>query len=214
MKYFLIKRGSLFILLSCLSWLTACTGIQSNAPEGNARTPVTIVKDPSGASPESDPAKSRFPPVRAGLAAAEFELLDGTKTKISDKKGKVLLVNIWGIWCGPCRAEMPHLVELQEKHRGDGLEVIGLNIGDSEGADEDVAAIKKFAGEMKLNYTIARSDDAATRQFYLLTKQSVVPQTILVDRDGNLRGVFIGGGPRVFNSMKESVAKTLTEQPA
>jgi hypothetical protein len=64
---------------------------------------------------------------------------------------------------------------------------------------------------MKLNYTIARSPNSATIQFYQISKQQVVPQTLLVDREGHLRGVFVGGGQRVLDSMKATVEKTMNE---
>lgn len=167
---------------------------------------------PAKSETKSDEKKtSVYPPLAAGLADAELELLDGAKTKISDRKGKVLLVNIWGIWCGPCRAEMPHLVELQDLYRDRGFEILGMNIGDQNGSPEGVEAIKTFAEKMKLNYTIVRSPSSTTEQFYRVTKQQVVPQTLLIDRDGHLRGVFVGGGARVINSMKETLEKTMAE---
>ncbi len=152
-----------------------------------------------------------YPPLASGLAEADFEMLDGAKFKLSGRKGKVLLLNIWGTWCGPCREEIPHLVEMQEKYGSQGFEVIGLNIGDGSGQPESNEQITAFAERMKVNYTIARSPNASTVEFYRITKQQVVPQTLLVDREGHLRGVFIGGGQRVIDSMKNTVEKTLNE---
>lgn len=201
MKYLVSKHTLMLVLALVVSMLAACGGSQSATTNNASSAPV---------------GKTNYPPIRAGLAAAEFEMLDGQKFKLADKKGKVLLINIWGIWCGPCRAEMPHLVEIQNKHRDDGVEVIGINIGDGNGNIEPAAAITKFVADMKLNYTITRSEKntPGVREFYQQTKQGVVPQTLLVDRDGNLRGVFIGGSATVFNSMKESVAKAVKDQPA
>jgi thiol-disulfide isomerase/thioredoxin len=154
---------------------------------------------------------AEFPPLASGLAQADFELLDGTKFKVADKKGKVLLVNLWGTWCGPCREEMPHLVEMQNKYAAQGLEIIGLNIGDGSGTPESTEQINAFVEKMKLNYTIARSQNVSTVEFYKITKQQVVPQTLLVDKEGHLRGMFIGGGARVINLMKETLDKTMSE---
>jgi thiol-disulfide isomerase/thioredoxin len=154
---------------------------------------------------------SSFPALPPALANAQYQLLDGTPFKISDKKGKVLLVNIWGTWCGPCRAEMPHLIALQNKYGPQGFEVIGLNIGDGAGSPEPVDMIRSFAEKMGLNYTIAISSNENTREFYRLTRQEVVPQTIVVDRNGKLRGVLVGSGQRVYDSMYETVAKVMAE---
>ena len=206
MKRFIITLALFAALTLVFSSLSGCSGTQpatgnnANATaNGNAKT-----GDNSNKS-------SAFPPLAAGLAEAELELLDGTKFKISSKKGKVVLLNLWGTWCGPCRAEMPTLVALQNEYGPKGFEVIGMNIGDGGGTPETVPQITKFVEQMKLNYTIVRSPNATTNQFYQITKQSVVPQSMLIDREGNLRGVFVGGGERIYQSMKETIAKTMAE---
>ena len=196
----------LFVSLSLFfSLVTSCSGTGANV--SNTNTGSTGANANSGKASKS----SEYPPLASGLAEADFELLDGTKFKVSEKKGKVLLLNIWGTWCGPCREEMPHLVEMQNKYQEQGLEIIGLNIGDGSGTPESVDQIKAFVEKMKLNYTIARSPNASTVQFYQISKQQVVPQTLLVDREGHLRGVFVGGGQRVIDSMKNTLDKTMAE---
>ena len=192
---------SLLVFFGASLLITGCGGTGTNTPT-NANTTQT-----------GNSSSVAYPPLASGLAEAEFENLDGSKFKISDRKGKVLLLNIWGIWCGPCRAEMPHLVEMYDKYRDKGFEVIGLNIGDSGMQPEDVEKIKQFAENFnpKLTYPMARSGSAATAQFYQVTKQSVVPQSLLVDREGKLRGMFIGGGANVIQKMKETVDKTMAE---
>ncbi|MFN2501420.1 MAG: TlpA disulfide reductase family protein [Pyrinomonadaceae bacterium] len=202
----IIWKLSLFVVLSVLfSGLTGCTrtatdGTEANTAEANANTATSTNKS------------SEYPPLASGLAEAEFELLDGSgKMKISDRKGKVLLLNIWGTWCGPCRAEMPHLVAMQNEYGDRGFEVIGLNIGDGSGGPEPIDKIKEFVEKMNLNYTIVISPNASTIEFYKISRQQVVPQTLLVDREGHLRGVFVGGGQRVFDSMKQTLEKTMNE---
>ncbi len=195
MKEFAANLVLLLVFSMAFSAMTGCSS--SSADSNNA--------------PAKSSKSAEYPPVSSGVTNAEFELLDGTKTTLAAYKGKVVMLNLWGIWCGPCRAEMPHLVELQEKYGAQGFEVIGLNIGDHDGNPEAVDAIQQFTGQMKINYTIARMPRASTNQFYALTRQQVVPQTLLVDREGHLRGMFIGGGANVFSSMKTTVAKTMAE---
>ncbi|MGB7203415.1 MAG: TlpA disulfide reductase family protein [Pyrinomonadaceae bacterium] len=203
MKQLFSKLMAFAALAVVFSAMTGCGGVQSS--NTNANNTAT------NASAQKQPGSSDYPPLASGLADAEVEMLDGTKIKISDKKGKVLLINIWGTWCGPCIAEMPHLIALQNEHGEQGFEVIGLNIGDGGGSPEPLNDIKEFVAKQKLNYTIAIASNAVTNQFYLITKQQVVPQTILVDRAGKLRGVFVGGGPRIFSSMKQNVEKVMAE---
>ncbi len=153
-----------------------------------------------------------FPPLASGLASTELELLDGSKFTIADKKGKVLLLNIWGTWCAPCRAEMPDLIKMQNQYSDQGFEVVGLNIGDGEGTPETIKQIEDFAASMKLNYTLARMPNSGTEQFYQISKQQVVPQSLIVDREGRLRGVFVGGGPRIIAAMHSAVDKVMNEK--
>ncbi|HQZ96375.1 MAG TPA: TlpA disulfide reductase family protein [Pyrinomonadaceae bacterium] len=202
-----IVRNLTFFVSLCLvfSMLTGCAGTGANVANTNTS------KSASNSNETKNSKSSEYPPLASGLAEADFELLDGSKFKVSEKKGKVLLLNIWGTWCGPCREEMPHLVEMQNKYAAQGLEIIGLNIGDGSGTPESIEQIKAFVEKMKLNYTIARSPNASTIQFYQISKQQVVPQTLLVDREGHLRGVFVGGGQRVIDSMKNTLDKTMAE---
>lgn len=198
---------TLFIIL-CFAFLglAGCGSGPADVAGNNAAKPAA-----NGDSAPTETKSSAYPPLAAGLAESEFELLDGSKFKVSDRKGKVLMLNIWGTWCGPCRAEMPHLIALQNKYGPQGFEVIGLNIGDGEGTPETVEQIKTFAAAEKLNYTLARSPNSATAQFYKITKQQSVPQSLLIDREGRLRGVFSGAGQRIYDAMNETVEKTMSE---
>lgn len=201
----LITNVAFFVVFAIVfSGLTACGGPQMASNE-NAEKPANSASKTTGSK------SSMYPPVSTGLTEANFELLDGKAAKLADYKGKVVMMNLWGIWCGPCRDEMPHLVEMQQQYGQRGFEVIGLNVGDNNGSPETPEAIQKFADKMNINYTLARIDRNAIRQFHLTTKQEVVPQTILVDREGHLRGVFVGGGQKIYESMKTTLEKTMLE---
>ena len=192
----------LFLVFSIV--FSSCSGTQA----GNVNSPTNASK---GNSQTSGGKPTDYPPVASGIAEGIIHLLDGTKTKLSEHKGKVVILNLWGIWCGPCRDEMPHLAAMQKQYADKGFEVIGLNIGDHDGNAEPVENIKRFAEQSKIDYTLARIESPMINQFYLLSKQSVVPQTILVDREGRLRGVFIGGGQNNYNKIQETLDKTMAE---
>src|SRR3982750_2850693 len=108
----------LFILLSLIfSGLAGCGG--SNPPQsGSSGSSLN-----SGAPPPSS-RSSEYPAVAAAVANADIKNLDGTTFKVADKRGKVILLNLWATWCGPCRSEMPALVRMQEAMRPHGLEII------------------------------------------------------------------------------------------
>jgi len=158
-----------------------------------------------GTSQTAEKPKSDYPPLQSSIAQADVENLDGSTFKIADRKGKVLLLNMWATWCGPCREEMPELVKLQDKYRDQGFEIIGLNTNDGDTPE----MIKDFAKEQKLNYTLTLAPTAMQVDIVKLTKNEGIPQSLLVGRDGTLRGVFLGGSEAEISKMKATVAKVM-----
>jgi thiol-disulfide isomerase/thioredoxin len=155
---------------------------------------------------------SAYPQLASKVADFEFTTLEGKAMKLSDRKGSVLLVNLWGVWCIPCRAEMPHLVEMQNEHRDQGFQVLGLNVGDDFGNPEDPEKMRKFGEEMKLNYELASIPEELTNEIFRIAQGQAVPTSLLIDREGRLRGVFVGGSKRVIGKMKETVAAVVAGQ--
>lgn len=178
-----------------------------------ARTPDTNAAPPAskGGTATTDAPKksSEYPPVNSAVANADIKQLDGSTFKVADKKGKVLLLNMWATWCGPCRSEMPELVKLQDQYRGQGFEIIGLNTD-----DEPAAAISEFSAQMKLNYNLVWADNKLQTELLKISKFGGIPQSFLIDRDGNLRGVFTSANPETIAKLKEIVGKLMAEEPA
>ena len=87
-----------------------------------------------------------------GQLAPDFELdsLDGKNMKLSDFRGKAVLLNFWATWCGPCKIEMPWFVELQKEYGPQGFQIVGVAM-DEDASTEDIA---KFAKQMGVNYPV------------------------------------------------------------
>lgn len=203
MKHLFTNIALFTVFAIVFSGVSACSG-SGTATSNSADSPATKANT-------TDSKSSAYPPLPSGIAQADLELLDGTKIKATDRKGKVLLLNLWATWCGPCRAEMPELVVIQDKYRDKGFQILGLDVGDGEGGPESIEDIKAFGEKMKLNYELARVGNNVTSEVYKFTKFSGVPISLLVDREGNVRGVFLGGGPKVLGQMKETVDKLMNE---
>lgn len=109
--------------------------------------------------------------------AFKLSTLDGKPLSLADYKSKVILLNFWATWCGPCRAEVPDLVELQNKYK-DQLQVIGLVVDDD---DED--AIKKFAGKYGINYPIALATDEIRTEYGGIP---ALPTSFVLDQEGRV----------------------------
>ena len=205
-----MKKVFLFLFLSFVfSGLFACNkagtsntqvGETNQAADGNTNTAE------SNANTVAENDKSEYPPIATALAQTEIKKTDDTTFKLEDKKGKVVLVNLWATWCGPCRGEMPHLVEMQETYGDKGFEVIGLDID-----PEPVEEINEFAKTMKLNYQLGWAEKELVGEFYRISKFNGIPQSFLIDRENRLRGVFMGGGKKVITQMKATVEKVVNE---
>ena len=114
-----------------------------------------------------------------GNLAPDFELqtLDGKNLKLSDLRGKAVLLNFWATYCGPCKVEMPWFVELQKEYGSQGFQIVG--VANDDASTEDIA---KFAKEMGINYPILIGKDSVSDSY----KVSVLPTSFFVDRDGKL----------------------------
>lgn len=99
----------------------------------------------------------------------------------ADLKGKVLLLNMWATWCAPCKAEMPHLVQLQREHAADGLVVLGLSF------DKTEEAHREGVKELNLNFPSVLAKDTEVQEFLKqLEPVEAIPVTIIVDRQGRI----------------------------
>ncbi len=198
----LLKNTLLFVALSiAFSSFTACK-TSVNSQQGT-NSEVTS-NNTAPATTNTEGAAGNYPAAPEAVLQTENKDLDGNPLKIADYKGKVVLVNLWATWCGPCRGEMPHFIEMQDKYRDQGFEVVGLDVD-----EESVEEINAFAKEMKLNYKLGYADQKLVSAFIKITKLQGIPQTLLINREGQLIGVFSGGGQKVINKMKEAVDKAM-----
>jgi thiol-disulfide isomerase/thioredoxin len=118
--------------------------------------------------------------VRNPDAAPEFALtgLDGKPVSLAAERGKVVLVNFWATWCGPCRAEISDLIELQNKYK-DRFQILSLIVDD----DDDQEALKKFVEKSGINYPVAIADDDLRMRYGGI---AALPTSFLLDTEGRI----------------------------
>jgi thiol-disulfide isomerase/thioredoxin len=139
------------------------------------------------------------------------QTLDGKKVALNKLigKGKPVVLDIWATWCGPCRQEIPHLVELAEKHRKDGLIVIGLTTEDPTVHRERV---KSFVKQYGMTYTVGFASEALYLSFNGGSRSMRIPQSFIFDSDGKLIKRLIGYseriGAEVLNKAVQEALKT------
>jgi peroxiredoxin len=123
--------------------------------------------------------------VTPSAGAPDFTLpsLGGANLRLQEQRGRVVMVNFWATWCGPCRVEMPHLARLYEKYRSSGFVVLAVNI------DEDPRKAAGLAKQMGMTFPVLLDTEKKVSRLYDL---STMPSTVLIDRDGRVRYVHRG----------------------
>jgi thiol-disulfide isomerase/thioredoxin len=124
----------------------------------------------------------------ANLSFTLKDLDDGDVT-LSAFKGKVILLNFWATWCGPCRIETPWFIDLQDRYGKEGLQVLGISV------DDTIELLKPYAALYKMNYPVlqGRGHDEVMSAFGLITS---IPTTFIISRDGKLCAKHIGATKR------------------
>jgi thiol-disulfide isomerase/thioredoxin len=132
----------------------------------------------------------------------EIQAVDGSPFRLSDYKDKVVVLDLWATWCGPCRLEIPHLVELQNEYGGKNVEVIGLT---TESPQTDGQKVRDFAKEFNINYKLgwARADVAMA----LMNGSSSIPQTFVIAPGGRIVTKFRGFGAQVPAMIRTAIDK-------
>jgi len=135
--------------------------------------------------------------------APDFALQDvnGHTVKLSDYRGKVVLLDFWATWCGPCKIEIPWFQEFERQNKDRGFAVIGVAM-DDEGWD----VVKPFAQERGINYRLVVGNDSIAQQFGGV---DALPTTFLIDREGKIASVHIGlSGKRDFEDGIQELLQT------
>jgi len=133
-----------------------------------------------------------------------LETLDGKTMRLSDLRGKAVLLNFWATWCGPCKIEMPWFVELQKQYAAQGLQIIGVAMDDASKED-----IGKFVKDMGVNYPILIGKESVGDQYGGVP---ALPESFLIGRDGKIVDKIIG--LRGKAEIEDAIKKALDTQPA
>jgi thiol-disulfide isomerase/thioredoxin len=137
-----------------------------------------------------------------------LERLDGGSMKLSDLRGKAVLLNFWATWCLPCKIETPWLVELQSQYGSEGLQVVGVAMDDSGKAE-----IAQFAKSMGVNYPVLLGKEAVGDEYGGIP---ALPETFFIGRDGKIVDRIIGlkGRADIEDSIKKALATEPSSAPA
>jgi thiol-disulfide isomerase/thioredoxin len=174
--------GGLFIWWGVSRWTA------SRVP--NVARPASVTT--RNAPPGLPPTTAAFVPLPAQLRDTTLQTLDGKSLKLSDFSDKVVVVNIWATWCGPCRMEMPELVKMSNEYKARGLVVLGLatTYNEQRGGEEGV---KEYIKQNNVPYQIIWDDGTLAGPLVEAVQgRSVIPQSFVISRDGNIVKHFTG----------------------
>jgi cytochrome c biogenesis protein CcmG/thiol:disulfide interchange protein DsbE len=136
-----------------------------------------------------------------GNRAIDFELqtLDGKAVKLSDYRGKPVLLNFWATWCGPCRFEVPFLQQINDSYSAKGLVMLAVDIG------ENSTVINNFMTSLNVSLPVLMDTDKKASKSYTIT---AIPTTFLIDKDGIIRQKVLGAFPdkaTIENELKKII---------
>ncbi len=176
------------LLTISLVLIVAASGfLLMNAPLSNAMSPQTLA-------------------ATDGKKAPDFTLTttDGKTLKLSDFKGKGVIVNFWATWCPPCRAEIPDMIELQKEYESKGFSFIGIAVGDEE------EKVKKFVETQKMNYPVAMGTRELAISYGKFTKEGAIrgiPTSFVINGKGEIVDYFVGGRDKA--TFAEAIKKAI-----
>lgn len=143
--------------------------------------------------------KDEIQKVELGKTAPDFALVDmnGEKHKLSDYKGQGVFLNFWATWCKPCEREMPYINNQYEKYKEQGVQVLAIDVGESD------IVVKDYAEKYNLNFPILNDKDSQVMTAYGIDP---LPITFLIDKDGKVVKIHKG------ELVKEDVVQQYMEQ--
>ncbi len=141
----------------------------------------------------------------SGLAP-DFSLksFDGQEVSLSRLKGKVVLLDFWATWCGPCKESIPHLIQLYKDNRENGFEVVGMNIDKGDGE-----TVRRFVMSMDIPYPVVITPEDVVRSY----RVTGIPATFLIDRQGKIREKMVGFSGAIARQLDTKVADLTSEKP-
>jgi peroxiredoxin len=155
-------------------------------PVANATTPIPVIANAS--APAAAPPEITDLPLE--VAVVPLKDAKGASFKLGDFFGKVIVVNFWATWCGPCRREIPELVKLHNEFQSRGVEMIGLS---TENPDASAEKVRKFIQDFQIDYRIGWAPGQVAVP--LMQGREAIPQIFVISRDARIVKRFVGFSP-------------------
>ena len=186
-----MKRLLLLLLLAVVTAITAApqSGRRISNPQPTYSAPV---QPPTNPEPPprttAPPAPLNFLP--ESLLERQIKSLQKGHFRLADFHGKVIVINLWASWCGPCRREIPEYEKVRKNYEGRNVEFVALT---TEDPDESADNVNKFLRQVSFGFRLGWADRELAR--FLMNGRSSIPQTIVIDGDGRVIKQWSGYAP-------------------
>ena len=196
--------------------LLAAFGISSCSSNDEKReNPSGVAREGSTGRNNNAPALKNVPAAPApivtlptSITEAELRAVTGAPIKLSSYAGKVLLVNLWATWCGPCRLETPELVKLHKEYRPQGVELVGLS---TENPDSSAQSVREFVHDYNVDYRIGWATPEVA--IALMQGRDAIPQSFVISRNGRVVRRFVGFNPTSTPAqIREAIQEALNDK--
>lgn len=194
------------IIATILVTAAAQSGRKNNNPPPPAPPPEppreSLTNRPAY-TPSAPPAMSALP---ESLVSRELKAIDNSSFRLKDFDGKVIVVNLWATWCGPCRMEVPVYERVRKEFAGREVEFVALT---TEDPVDDFDSVQKFVRNFKFGFRIGWADPETART--LMNGRTSIPQTIVVDKNGQIVSHWRGfSASQSRDRLKQAIDKALS----
>lgn len=189
----------------CKSGDTANMSANRAAQPAASGTPKITITSQRGAQPPQQQPQQQAPQLEVlpeDVMNREIQGVSGKPFRLADFNDKVIVLDIWATWCGPCRRQIPHLVELNNEYKSKGVEVVGLT---TENPSADAEAVRDFADEFKINYKLGWA--TADLALPLMAGSNSIPQTLVIAPGGRVLNRFRGYSPSLDGMIRSAIDK-------
>jgi len=177
----------LFLFAACVTFAVSQSGRRINTTRATPAAPVQPPLNPEPEVRQPKPAAAALTFLPEKLLAHKIQPLEGKSFRLSDFHGKVLVINLWASWCGPCRREIPEYEKVRKEFAGRDVEFIGLTTEDPGDAFEKV---NQFVRQTRFGFRIGWADREMA--MVLMNGRGSIPQTVVIDTAGGVVNHWVG----------------------
>jgi thiol-disulfide isomerase/thioredoxin len=202
-----MRKIILLLLLATLSAVNGApqSGRKISTPRTTPAAPIQPTLTPEPEPLPGPPAELRFLPDR--ILDREIKMLDNSSFRLANFQGKVLVINLWASWCGPCRREVPEYEKVRKAYVGRNVEFIGLTTEDPRTSSDRV---NRFLRDITFGFRLGWADREIART--LMNGRNAIPQTLVIDAEGRVVSHWTGYEPgQSGNRLKQTIEGALLD---